>query len=219
MKKTYNFALIGRSGCGKGTQADLLMEHFGNIFYISTGGLLRDLAKLDTAAGKGIRKILDNGDLAPDFVIIGLWMRELCNNLKEDQGIMLDGAPRRVLEAEAIDEFMNFLGRKDDFYPILIDISREEAFNRLTKRRICKKCGRLIPWVGDFKKLKKCDECDGELFYRKDDNPDTIKNRLDYYDDKVKKVVNYYKDKNRLITINGEQSIEDVFRDILKALK
>jgi len=210
MEKTHNFALIGRSGCGKGTQAKLLMDHFDNIFYVSTGGLLRDLAKLETAAGKSIKKVLDNGDLAPDFVIIGLWMRELCNKLKENQGVMLDGAPRRVVEAQAIDEFMGFLNRKDDFYPILIDISREEAFNRLTKRRICKKCERLIPWVGDFKDLKKCDECGGELFYRKDDN---------YYDDKVIEVINYYKDKNRLITVNGEQSIENVFKDILKEIK
>lgn len=217
--KPLNFALIGRSGCGKGTQAELLMEHFGNFFYISTGGLLRNLAKLENAAGKGIKKILDEGRLAPDFVIIGLWMNELCNNLKEDQGIMLDGAPRRVIEAEAIDEFMDFLGRKNEFYPILIDISREEAFNRLTKRRICKKCGKLIPWVGDFKNLEKCDKCGGELFNRPDDNPEAINNRLDYYEDKVIEVVNYYKDSNRLITVNGEQPIEDVFKDILEAIK
>ncbi len=217
--KPLNFALIGRSGCGKGTQADLLIKHFGNFFYISTGGLLRNLAKLDTAAGKGIKEILDAGGLAPDFVIIGLWMNQLCNNLREDQGVMLDGAPRRVIEAKAIDEFVDFLGRKDDFFPILIDISREEAFNRLTKRRICSKCGKLIPWVGDYKNLKKCDSCGGELFNRQDDNPEAINNRLDYYEDKVMEVVNYYKDANRLITVNGEQPIEKVFEDILEAIK
>jgi len=217
--KSLSFALIGRSGCGKGTQAELLMKHFGNLLYISTGGLLRELAKLDTSAGKGIKKILDNGGLAPDFVIIGLWMRELCNNLKDDQGILLDGAPRRVIEAQAADEFMDFLGKKDTFFPILLDISREEAFDRLTKRRICKKCGKLIPWVGDFKKMEKCDSCGGELFNRPDDNPQAINNRLDYYEQKVVEVINYYKDKNRLIVINGEQSIENVFEDILKAVK
>jgi len=217
--KPLSFALIGRSGCGKGTQADLLIKHFGNLLYISTGGLLRDLAKLETAAGKGIKKILNEGGLAPDFVIIGLWMRELCNNLGENQGVILDGAPRRVIEAQAMDEFMDFLNRKDAFFPILIDISREEAYGRLTKRRICKECGKLIPWVGEFKKLEKCDACGGELFNRPDDNPEAINNRLDYYEDKVVEVINYYKDKNRLITVNGEQPIEDVFKDILKAIK
>lgn len=218
MTKPYSFALIGRSGCGKGTQAQLLAEHFENLLYVSTGGLLRDLAKLDTAAGKGIKKILDNGDLVPDFVMIGLWMRELCNNLNDGQGILLDGAPRRIVEAQAADEFMDFLEIKENFFPILLDISREEAFDRLTKRRICKKCGKLIPWVGEFKKLEKCDSCGGELFSRPDDNPEAINNRLDYYEDRVVEVINYYKKDNRLITINGDQPIEDVFKDILKAV-
>lgn len=217
--KPLSFALIGRSGCGKGTQGDLLMKHFGNLFDVSTGGLLRDLAKLDTSAGKGIKKILEAGGLAPDFVIIGLWMRELCNNLKDDQGILLDGAPRRVIEAQAIDEFMEFLDRKGTFFPILLDVSREEALNRLTKRRICKKCGKLIPWIGDFKKLEKCDACGGELFNRPDDNPQAINNRLDYYEEKVVQVISYYKERNKLVSINGEQPIEKVFQDILKAIQ
>ncbi len=146
-------------------------------------------------------------------------MREICNNLKDDQGILLDGAPRRVIEAQAMDEFMDFLGRKDSFFPILLDISREEAFNRLTRRRICKNCGKLIPWVGDFKKMEKCDACGGELFSRADDSPQTINNRLDYYEEKVVEVINYYKEKDKLITINGNQPIEKVFQVLLAAIK
>lgn len=219
MKKPFSFALLGRSGCGKGTQADLLVKHFNNLFYVSTGGLLRNLAKLDTAAAKRIKKILDEGGLVPDFTIIGLWMRELCVNLKEGQGILLDGAPRRVVEAEAADEFLDFLDIKENFFPILLDISRQEAFDRLTKRRICKKCGKLIPWVGEFKKMEKCDACGGELFNRPDDNPTSINNRLDYYETKVVEVLDYYKKDNRLITVNGDQPIENVFNDILKAIK
>jgi len=217
--KPFSFALLGRSGCGKGTQADLLVKHFNNLFYVSTGGLLRDLAKLDTAAGKRIKKMLADGELVPDFTIIGLWMRELCINLKDGQGILLDGAPRRVVEAQAADEFLDFLGIKDTFFPILFDISRQEAFDRLSKRRICKKCGKLIPWVGDFKKLEKCDACGGELFNRPDDNPTSINNRLDYYETKVVEVLGYYKKDNRLVTVNGDQPIENVFNDILKAIK
>ena len=113
--KPLSFALIGRSGCGKGTQAQLLMKHFGNLFYFSTGGLLRNLAKLDTSAGKRAKEILGNGELIPDFMIIGLWMRELCINLKDDQGILFDGALRRLVEAKQADGFFNFLGRKGNF--------------------------------------------------------------------------------------------------------
>ena len=136
--KPLSFALIGRSGCGKGTQADLLMKHFGNLLYISTGDLLRNLAKLDTSAGKAAKEIMTKGELIPDFMIIGLWMRELNINLKDDQGVLFDGAFRRLIEAEQADEYFSLLGRKDNFFPILIDISKEEAFDRLTKRRICK---------------------------------------------------------------------------------
>jgi adenylate kinase len=216
--KPLSFALIGRSGCGKGTQADLLMKHFGNLFYVSTGGLLRDLAKSDTAVGREITRIIKEGGLIPDFMIIGLWMRELCVNLKDDQGILFDGALRRISEAKQADEFTDFLNKKDTFFPILIDISRQEAFDRLTKRRICKECGKLIPWVGDFKKLEKCDNCGGELLHRSDDNPDAIKNRLDYFDNEVKEVLDYYEKDGRLITINGEQPIDKVFEDILKSV-
>jgi len=216
--KPLSFALIGRSGCGKGTQADLLMKHFGNLFYVSTGDLLRGLAKMDTSAGKEANKILASGNLIPDFLIIGLWTRELCNNLKDGQGVLFDGAPRRLLESQQMDQFLDFLGRKEGFFPILLDISRKEAFDRLAKRRICKKCGKLIPWVGDFKKLEKCDNCGGELAHRPDDNAGTINNRLDFFDSEVEKVVDYYKKDNRLITVNGEQSIEKVFEDILKAI-
>jgi len=216
--KPLSFALIGRSGCGKGTQAKLLMKHFGNLFYISTGNLLRELAGMDTIAGKEVKKILSNGDLIPDFIIIGLWMREICNNLNGGQGILFDGAPRRISEAKQADNFFEFLGIGENFFPILLDISREEAFARLTKRRICKKCGKLIPWVGEFKKLEKCNDCGGELVQRQDDNPEAINRRLDFFDSEVKEVVDYYKKDSRLITINGNQPIEKVFEDILKAL-
>jgi len=219
MSKPISFALIGRSGCGKGTQAELLRKHFGNLFSVSTGNLLRDLSKTDSSVGKEIKKILANGELIPDFMIIGLWMRELCVNLKDDQGILFDGAFRRLIEAEQADQFLDFLGRKDAFFPILIDISREEAFDRLTKRRICKDCGKLIPFVGEFKKLEKCDNCGGELVGRQDDKTEAINNRLDFFDNEVKEVVDYYKNSNRLIVINGEQPIEKVFDDILKAVQ
>jgi adenylate kinase len=219
MQKPLSFALIGRSGCGKGTQAELLMKHFGNLFYISTGNLLRELAKLDTLVGKSAKKVMEEGGLMPDFMIIGLWMRELNMNLRENQGALFDGALRRLSEAQQADDFFKFLGREKTLMPILIDISKQEAFDRLTKRRICKDCKKIIPYVGEYKKMEKCDKCGGKLMARPDDNPDAINNRLTYFDDEVLEVLDYYKKDNRLITINGEQPIEKVFEDILKAVE
>jgi len=217
--KPLNFTLIGRSGSGKGTQAKLLIERFGNLFYVYTGDLFRDLAKANTDTGKRIKKIIKEGGLPFDELATTLWMYKIVYNVKENQGILFDGSPRRLDEAKVIDEFMEFLERKENTYNILLDISREEAFNRLIKRRICKKCERLIPWVGEFKKLKVCDKCGGELITRPDDSSKAINNRLDFYDKRVTEVVDYYKKQNRLIEINGEQSIEDVFQDILKAIR
>ena len=217
--KPLNFTLIGRSGSGKGTQAKLLIERFGNLFYVYTGDLFRDLAKANTDTGKRIKKIIKEGGLPFDELATTLWMYKIAYNAKENQGILFDGSPRRLDEAKVIDEFMEFLERKENTYNILLDISREEAFNRLIKRRICKKCERLIPWVGEFKKLKVCDKCGGELITRPDDSSKAINNRLDFYDKRVTEVVDYYKKQNRLIEINGEQSIEDVFQDILKAIR
>jgi len=218
MEKPLNFVLIGRSGSGKGTQAKLLMERFGNLFYISTGDLFRDLLKQDTDAGKRVKKIVTSGGLPFDDLATTLWMHEIAYHVKEEQGIMADGFPRRIEEAQALDEFLEFLERKENTFYLLIDISRQEAFDRLTKRRICQKCEELIPWVGDFKKLKVCHKCGGKLIERPDDKPEAIKSRLDYYDERVSQVVDHYEKQGVLIKISGDQSIEDVFKDILKAI-
>jgi adenylate kinase len=219
MAKPLNFVLIGRSGSGKGTQAKILMEHFGNLISISTGDLFRDLSKQDTDAAKKVKRIITSGGLPYDDLATTLWMHEIAYNLKEEQGLIADGFPRRLKEAQAFDEFLKFLERKENTFYLLIDISRQEAFDRLTKRRICQKCEELIPWVGEFKKLKDCHKCGGNLIERPDDKPEAIKSRLDYYDKRVSQVIDYYEKQGVLIKINGDQSIEDVSKDILKAIK
>ena len=195
------------------------MKHFGNLVYISTGDGFRSLAKVDSDVAERIRKIMTEGGLPYDDLAVTIWMHAIAYKVKKEQGIMADGFPRRLSEAKSFDEFLEFLERKENTFNLLIDISREEAFNRLTKRRLCKKCGRLIPWVGEFKNLKVCDKCGGELITRYDDNLEAINNRLDYYEDRVMETVKYYEDQGRLIKINGAQSIEDVFEEILKAIK
>lgn len=218
MEKPLNFVLIGRSGSGKGTQADFLMKRFGNLRHFSTGDMFRALAGADSAAGEKIREILAKGGLPPDDLATALWTNEISFKLKTNEGILADGFPRRLPEAKNLERFLDFLQRSDSTFYLLIDISREEAFNRLTKRRQCEKCGRLIPWVGEFKNLKACDECGGGLVVRPDDKTEAINSRLDYYEESVVPVVKYYEEKKKLIRINGEQPIEDVFKDILKAI-
>ena len=210
--------LLGRSGSGKGTQAKFLREHFKNLFYISAGDLIRDLAKMETEAGRKVKKIIRQGDLIHDELAITLWMHKIAHNIKENQGILCDGFPRRLNEAKTLDRFLEFLGRKEKSLCLLIDISRKEALNRLLKRRICKKCGQLAPWNKESEKLKFCDKCKGELIARPDDTIKAINSRLDYYEDRVKPVIKYYKKQNRLIKINGEQGAENVSKDILKAI-
>ncbi|MDO8524219.1 MAG: nucleoside monophosphate kinase [bacterium] len=219
MHKPINFVLIGRAGCGKGTQAKLLGEHFGNLYYISSGSLFRKLAGQDTEMGHHIKELIEGGGLPFDDIATTLWMHEIAFNVKEGQGIIMDGMPRRLQEAKDLDDFLDYLDRKKSTMVILLNISRKEAFDRLTKRRICKNCGQIIPWVGDYKSLQACDKCGGDLEERADDIPQAINNRLDYFDKDVSKVIKYFKKKKRLIKINGEQAIEKVFQDILDEVR
>ncbi len=218
MIKPLNFALIGRSGCGKGTQAKLLLDIYPKTEYIYTGDLFRDISKQDTDVGRRINDVLKVGGLPFDDLATTLWMHKIAYKVQEGEGIMFDGTPRRLEEAKNVDRFLTWLDRLDSTAFILVDISREEAFNRLSKRRICSKCDKLIPYVGEFKLLKDCDNCGGKLIERADDIPEAIKNRLDYFDVQVAPVIQYYEQKGVLIRINGEQSIEKVFEDIKKAL-
>ncbi len=209
--------LLGKSGCGKGTQAKFLMKHFKNLVYISTGDLFRNLAKAKTDTGQKIKKILEQGGLPYDDLATTLWMNEIAYKIKENQGILCDGFPRRLNEAKSLDKFLEFLKRKTIFC-LLIDISRKEALNRLLKRKICKKCGRLAPWDKESKKLKFCDKCKGELIIRSDDTVKAINNRLDYYEQRVRPVIKYYKRQNRLIKIDGEQGAKNIFKEILRVI-
>ena len=187
--KPLNFVFIGRSGSGKGTQAKLLLDHFPDMIYVSTGDLMRDLAKYDTDAGKRIKELLDEGGLAFDDMATSLWMYTISHTVKSDQGIIGDGFPRRLIEAQNLDRFLDWLERKEQTRVLLIDISREEALKRLKLRG------------------------------REDDVEDEdIKNRLDYFEEKVVPVIEYYQDQNRLIQINGEQTREEVFQEILQKI-
>jgi adenylate kinase len=212
--------LLGPPGSGKGTQAKLLAKKFG-LQYIGSGDVLRARQKVGDFTGKKLIKVMGRGELAPSFVIIKILGDELEKLKKQPKikGFVLDGWTRIIHEAILADEALNWYEWDENVKVLLINISRKESFNRLTKRRQCKKCGRLIPWLGEFKKLKKCDKCGGSLITRPDDKIKVIKKRLEEYKKETIPAINYYKKQGKLIEINGEQPIEKVFQDILKTLK
>jgi len=218
-KKPLVIILLGPAGSGKGTQAKLLAKKFG-LKYIGSGDVLRARQKVGDFTGNKLVKVMGRGDLAPSFIVVKILGDELEKLKKQSKinGFVLDGWTRIIFEAILADEALNWYEWDKNVKVLLINISRKESFNRLTKRRQCKKCGRLIPWLGEFKKLKKCDKCGGELITRCDDRLESIKKRLEEFKNQTIPAINYYKKQGRLIEIDGEQSIEKVFKDILKAL-
>lgn len=217
-KKPKVIVFLGRSGSGKGTQAKLLVKDFG-FEYIGTGDLLRQRMKKNDFTAKKLRGIVNKGILAPTFLVFNNWVSELekVKNKRNFKGVVIDGSPRKVFEAELMDYAFDWF-ELEDIKVILLDISEEEAFDRLTKRRICKMCGRLIPWIGSFKELKVCDKCGGDLERRADDKPEAIRSRLSFYKKEIEPVIGYYRRRNKLVKVDGEKSIEDVYRDILDVL-
>ena len=129
---------MGRSGCGKGTQAGLLMNYFKNLHYIVSGDLLRSLAEKDTLVGKRVKDTIGGGRWVPGNLPTMLVVHEISNRVKEGEFFIIDGVPRKLEQAKELDTFLDFIGQSKDTLFLLIDISREEAFSRLTKRRICK---------------------------------------------------------------------------------
>ena len=220
MKKPLIVILMGKSGSGKGTQADLLVEKFG-FEHIGSGDLLRARAMKNDFTGKKIARVLKKGKLIPTPIIFKLWLNviEGLKNKKNLKGFIMDGNPRKIFEAYLIDELFEWYDWKNKAKVILIDISDKEALNRLTKRRICQKCKEIIPFVGEYKKMKECYECGGKLVERNDDNVAAVEKRLSWFKKEVQPIADYYKKTGRLVKVTGEQPIEKVFKDILKEIK
>lgn len=217
MKPFRVIILLGSAGSGKGTQAKILCKNLG-LEYFGSGDSLRQRQKIGDFTSKKLIKIMREGKLVPSFVISKLWMDKLekFKQEKKINGLLSDGSPRKTEEAKLLDEALEWYEWQKNIKVVFISISERESFNRLTKRRQCKKCGRIIPWIGEFKKLKKCDKCGGELIIRADDKLFAIKKRLAEFKKEVIPVINHYRKQGKLVRINGEQSIEDVFQDILK---
>ncbi len=209
--------LLGAPGAGKGTQAKKLIERF-SIPQISTGDILRKAVQDGTPLGKEAKSYMDRGELVPDSVVIGI-IRE---RLKEDdckKGYILDGFPRNVAQAQALDEMLNSLESPLD-YAISIDVPFDELMKRLTGRRTCKGCGQMYNvYFTPPKKDGVCDKCGGELYQRDDDKEETIRKRLEVYEAQTAPVADYYRKKGILRSVPGTGDIEEIFDKILKILK
>jgi adenylate kinase len=208
--------LLGPPGAGKGTQAKLISEKF-QIPHISTGDIFRKNISEKTPLGIEAKAYMDNGKLVPDEVTIGIVKDRLieddCKN-----GFLLDGFPRTVKQAEALDLFLNGNEQKIDT-ALLIDVPKEFILERMTGRRVCSKCGSSYHIKFNPSKIQgKCDACDGILVQRKDDTEVTVKERLDVYDRQTQPLIQYYKEQSILSTVEGTDEITKVFNEICNVL-
>ncbi|MGO0122038.1 adenylate kinase [Desulfothermobacter acidiphilus] len=212
-----NLLIMGPPGAGKGTQSERLVQEL-NIPHISTGDMLREAVKQGTEMGKKAKEYMDKGQLVPDEVIIGV-VRERLMQSDCERGFLLDGFPRTVAQAEALDKLLAEMGRKLDAV-INVSVPREKIVARLTGRRVCKVCGATYHIINNPPKVEgKCDKCGGELYQRSDDTEETVNKRLDVYEAQTQPLIEYYQAKGLLINVDGDQPIDKVFADLMAALR
>ncbi|MDY6023921.1 MAG: adenylate kinase [Candidatus Borkfalkiaceae bacterium] len=201
--------LLGAPGSGKGTQAAHIAEKC-SVPHISTGDIFRENIKNKTPLGIKVKEIIDNGNFCPDDLTCELVKNRLSENDCEN-GYLLDGFPRNLYQAKALDEFSS----PDMVIELKVDLDRIER--RITGRRNCSKCGASFhtDFIGE---RKTCEKCGGELSIRKDDTPETVRTRLKVYAEQTEPLVEYYYKQNKLFVVDGNGDIESVKKDIFKAL-
>ena len=207
-----NLILLGAPGAGKGTQAELLIQKL-SIPAISTGNMLREAMRNGTELGQQVKKIMDEGSLVPDDVILDIVAERVS---KDDcaNGFILDGVPRTLAQAEALEA----RGIQID-HVISIEIDDSVVAGRMTGRRVCKACGASYHIEANPPKAEGiCDICQGELIVRKDDAPETVLHRLKVYHDLTEVLKEFYAQRGKLRHIEGNQPIENANQDILKAI-
>lgn len=198
-----NLILLGAPGAGKGTQAERISEKFG-IPAISTGEILRSAIKEGTELGKRAKSYMDSGALVPDEVVIAI-IKEYLSSEKCKNGYILDGFPRSIPQAQALDA----MGVKLDAV-LDIEVPDEKIVDRMSGRRVCPTCGSTHHIKHNPpKKAGICDKCGSELQIRKDDAPETVKNRLDTYHSITEPLKEYYSGKGILIVVEGQEKVED----------
>jgi adenylate kinase len=208
--------IMGPPGAGKGTQAALIKEEF-KLAHISTGDMFRAAIKNSTPLGVEAKKYIDQGNLVPDSVTIGL-VKERLQEADCKEGFMLDGFPRTIAQAEALDEILKELDMKLDAV-LNIAVDSEVLVDRIVGRRVCKQCGAGYH-VTNLKPKKEgiCDVCGSELTQRKDDTKETVVTRLEVYTNQTKPLLDYYEKQGLIKEVNGLGEIDVIFGEVKKVL-
>ncbi len=205
--------LLGAPGAGKGTQAEFICEHLA-IPAISTGNIIRAALKAGTEMGVKAKEFIDNGQLVPDEVVIGIIKERLAQDDCKN-GFILDGFPRTIPQAQALDTMGIDIDKVID-----IEVPDEKIVERMSGRRVCPSCGNSYHLI--YKKPEKegiCNSCGTELVIRADDHPDTVKERLDVYHSQTEPLKDFYKEKNKLFIVEGQEEVKDTSALVLKALE
>ncbi|KKQ27131.1 MAG: Adenylate kinase [Candidatus Magasanikbacteria bacterium GW2011_GWC2_37_14] len=211
---------MGVPGSGKGTQARLLAKRH-NYGHLSTGDLLRALDANPNADPEDLAMLAEMkaGKLVADSLIYKLAFAEIAKYLNNNQGVILDGAIRNVVQAQKYQEFFVSKNVADEVMVIEIKLTDESSWNRLTKRKVCPACGFILPYSLENETKTVCPECGGKLIVRKDDNPETIKKRIiDQGNVAIKPILEYYQNLGILLTVDGEVNIDRVDVEIEKLL-
>jgi adenylate kinase len=209
--------LLGAPGAGKGTLAGAIKEELG-LIHISTGDLIRSEIKNASEIGLEIKSYVNSGSLVPDSVVTRMIESNVKSAAKNANGFMFDGFPRTCKQAADLDLILGNSDRSVDF-TLFLQASVEVILQRLTGRRVCKKCGALFHLTNiPSKKLDVCDFCGGVLYQRADDNEETIMKRLSVYNDQTLPIVDFYKAQGKLRTINADAGAEAVRKEFLVIL-
>ncbi len=208
-----NLILLGAPGAGKGTQAEIICQK-KNIPTISTGNILREALKNGTEMGLKAKTYMESGQLVPDEILIGI----IKERLSEDDcknGFILDGFPRTIPQAEALDAMGIGIDAVLD-----IEVPDDEIVTRMSGRRVCEACGSSYHVVHKKPKVEgKCDSCGGTLVQRKDDHPDTVKERLEVYHTQTEPLKEYYSNQGKLLVVHGQNAVETTTKLVLEALE
>jgi len=212
----FNLILLGPPGAGKGTQASRIVADY-RIPHISTGDILRAAVKNQTSLGLEAKKYMDAGELVPDAVVIGI-VKDRLQEPDTARGFLMDGFPRTIPQAEALDEALEALGRTVTKVLVLL-VDEELLVRRLTGRRICRSC--QTPFHVYFNPPKVegvCDKCGGELYQRDDDTEETVRNRLEVYRRQTEPLIDYYDRAGVVARIDGAREPDEVYEDIRAVL-
>jgi len=206
--------ILGRQGAGKGTQCVRLSRHYV-VPHISTGDMLRAAVREETALGKMAKEVMDAGGLVGDDIMIGLVNERLKRADAETRGYILDGFPRTVVQADALDDVA---GDKPIDVVIDLHVDRDIVLQRITARRVCRDCGTNYTATGAERQPWICEVCGGDVTQRADDHPDAVNTRLDLYETQTAPLIEHYTDSGRLAIVDGVGTPDDVFRRLTETV-